>query len=129
MNIIIIEDNPNISYITRTQLERKGHRIERYRSKEFNPFILKSPLYEVLIINTKVFEKHRKKINIYKRKKLLILGLSTRGGWQDRVEMLKAGADDVIGYPFPVQELEARIESLLRRPKNAINPVLKIGLH
>jgi DNA-binding response OmpR family regulator len=128
MNILIIEDNPNIAYITRIQLERHGHKVDRFSGTEFKPNFLKGTPYELIIMNTEVFRTYRKiieDIRIY-NKKILILGLSTRGGWQERVEMLKCGADDVIGYPFPVQELEARIDSLQRRPQEVQNQVLKI---
>lgn len=45
-----------------------------------------------------------------------IILLTALGGVADRVEGLRAGADDYLVKPFDVGELEARIEALGRRP-------------
>lgn len=49
-----------------------------------------------------------------------VLILTARNSWQERVEGLKKGADDYLGKPFHFEELQARIESLIKRyqPKN-----------
>jgi DNA-binding response OmpR family regulator len=44
-----------------------------------------------------------------------ILILTARGNWQDKVEGLAAGADDYVVKPFQFEELEARMNALLRR--------------
>lgn len=44
-----------------------------------------------------------------------VLILSARDSWAERIEGLKAGADDYLGKPFHVDELYLRLQSLLRR--------------
>jgi two-component system, OmpR family, response regulator PhoP len=44
-----------------------------------------------------------------------ILVLTARDRWQDKVEVLKLGADDYVVKPFNVEELLARVDALLRR--------------
>ncbi len=56
-----------------------------------------------------------------------VLILTARGGLQDRVEGLDAGADDYLGKPFAFEELAARIRALLRRPAVPVAPVLRAG--
>lgn len=44
-----------------------------------------------------------------------VLVLTARDAWHERVDGLKAGADDYLGKPFHVQELVARLQALIRR--------------
>lgn len=60
-----------------------------------------------------------------------ILVLSGRTESWDKVEALDAGADDFVTKPFDMDELAARVRSLLRRaePENATGPVIAVGNH
>lgn len=46
---------------------------------------------------------------------LPVLVLTARGSWSDRVDGLRAGADDYLTKPFHPEELLLRIQGLLRR--------------
>ncbi|MCQ3002197.1 MULTISPECIES: response regulator transcription factor [Pseudomonas] len=60
-----------------------------------------------------------------------VLVLTARGSWSERIEGLKAGADDYLTKPFHPEELQLRIQALLRRSKGLANqPRLEsAGLH
>jgi len=56
-----------------------------------------------------------------------ILILTARDDWQDKVEGLQAGADDYVAKPFHFEELQARVQALLRRSGGWAQPVLRCG--
>ena len=55
-----------------------------------------------------------------------ILVLSALDSVDERVRGLRAGGDDYLGKPFAVEELVARVESLLRRAANASATSLRV---
>lgn len=60
-----------------------------------------------------------------------VLVLTARGSWAERIEGLKVGADDYMSKPFHPEELQLRIQALLRRARGLANqPRLQAaGLH
>lgn len=57
-----------------------------------------------------------------------ILLLTARGGPDDRIAGLEAGADDYLGKPFEPRELVLRINSILRRVPRPPVPVAELRL-
>ncbi|NJK73320.1 MAG: response regulator transcription factor [Oscillatoriales cyanobacterium RU_3_3] len=55
-----------------------------------------------------------------KRTNVLVAILSNRTALEDRINILKAGADDFISKPFSLEELAVRVEVLLRRARSVI---------
>ena len=59
-----------------------------------------------------------------------VLILTARSSWAERIEGLKAGADDYLTKPFHPEELQLRVQALLRRSHGQPNqPLLEsVGL-
>ena len=57
-----------------------------------------------------------------KKKTMPILVLSAKAGLEDRVKVLRLGADDFISKPFDNDEVLARVEAQLRRYKQFSDP-------
>lgn len=58
---------------------------------------------------------------------LPILLLTARDRWQDKVNGLKAGADDYLTKPFHPEELLARLRALLRRSEGRSHTQIQAG--
>lgn len=130
MNILIIENSPTLSQLLQKALDAYGYNTtldnENFQSR---PLIHKK-IFDFIILNTNLGKETTKEIleNIKKADKdTKVLGVCNKGSWVEKVEFLNHGGDDVLTYPFPVQELLARIQSLVRRPKSYVDENIYMG--
>ena len=132
MNILIIDKSKTISYIIKKSLIAYGYNISEDGTDFNSENLLKRNLFEILILDTNLSGKYctvdiLKKAKSNKDSDCKILGICSTGNWRDKVNFLNNGGDDVLSYPFPMQELIARIQSLLRRPNSYIDSQMYIG--
>lgn len=132
MNILIIEKSKTISHLIKNTLIPYGYNITEDTDLFASEYLIKRNLFEIIILDTNTTGKFDTKyiLNCLKSCKNMhskVLGLCTLGNWKDKVSFLNNGGDDVLSFPFPMQELIARIQSLLRRPHNYVDSKLFIG--
>ena len=132
MNILIIEKSKIISHILKSTLLAYGYNITQDNAEFSSGNLIKRGLFEIIILDTNLSGRYSsidilKSIKECKKVESKILGICSIGTWKDKVNFLNNGGDDVLSYPFPVQELIARIQSLLRRPNNYIDNKVYLG--
>lgn len=130
MRIILVEDNASLANGIAYRLQDAGHAVDVLDDGEVAETYLQTDQADLVILD----------INLPKRDGIAVLkGMRTRGDDRpvlllsarsdtvDRVRGLDAGADDYLGKPFEMVELEARIRALSRRKQTPIRKALTLG--
>ncbi len=110
-------------------LNETGYVVDSVNNGENGLYLAKNRQYDVMIIDRMLPKKDG--ISIIKElrdseNKTPILILSALGDVNEKVEGLKAGADDYLPKPYAFTELLARIEALIRRKKGAEHNIHKL---
>jgi len=128
MNILIIEDYKSVGEIIHSVLSAYDFKVNYIKSDQFNISLNNLTQYNLLILNIDLNKGRKDEILAYTRdweNSIHILGISTKGDWKKRVQFLNNGGDDVLNYPFPIQELIARINNLTKRTKIINKPIIR----
>ena len=130
MNILIIENSSSLAQLLFKTLDAYGYNVT-LDDKEFaSKGLVEKKIFDLYLMNTnleKGVTQDLLKYIVQKSAESKILGICNKGSWVEKVDFLNNGGDDVLTYPFPVQELLARIQSLVRRPRSYIDKSLYIG--
>jgi len=119
MRILIIEDDMEAAGWLEKGLSEAGHIADHASDGETGLHMASNETYDVLIVDRMlpkldglaVLKSLRKQAN-----NTPALILSALGEVDEKVEGLRAGADDYLAKPYAFSELLARIEGLARRP-------------
>lgn len=130
MRLLLVEDNARLADLVRAGLDRQGFAVDWVDTVEGAEHAQKVSCYDLLLVDLGLPDgEGLDLIRAMRRRRnsIPILVLTARGGLDDRVIGLDAGADDYLVKPFQIPELAARCRALLRRPGNAIDLVLTAG--
>lgn len=115
--VLIVEDEENIASFINMELSHEGYEtemcndgkegLEKALEKDFDMIIL-----DLMLPTLNGLEVCRR---LRKSKNTPIIMLTARDNVMDKVSGLQMGADDYIVKPFAIEELLARIETILRR--------------
>ena len=130
MKLLLVEDNRELSSWLTKLLTQSGYTVEQAFTGEEAAHFLLTQHYDAILLDLMLpgmnGQALLKKIRSMPSQVpvLIVSALDTLG---DIVENLNLGADDYIAKPFDIQELEARLRSLLRRSGGTTNPVITCG--
>jgi two-component system copper resistance phosphate regulon response regulator CusR len=118
-NILVIEDEVNVSSFIKKGLEEEGHHAEVAYDGAMGLSLACSKEYDVIVLDIvlpqmngiELCQRYRKKMGF----KIPIFMLTALSTTDDVVKGLESGADDYLVKPFKFKELLARINVLLRR--------------
>ena len=130
MHILIVEDELRLREHLRDRLRQNGYVVEvaadgeegLYYGEEFPLDLAVIDIGLPKISGIELIRRFRSNGRHFP-----ILILTARRNWQDKVEGLETGADDYLVKPFRFEELQARLNALLRRASGWSKPVIDCG--
>ncbi len=130
MRILIVEDEDRIADDLRVSLEAAGYIADRARDGEEAWFKGDTEEYDAVILDLGLPKLDGMTVLRRWREAGMaapVLALTARDSWRDKVDGIDAGADDYLTKPFQMEELLARLRSIIRRAAGNAAPVLKAG--
>ena len=119
--IWIVEDDPRIGLLIEMTVKKAGHDALRMPdAAEMERQLKKDELPDLMLLDLMLREKDGYTVLAeWKQRpstrKIPVIILSARSAERDKVQGLELGAEDYITKPFGVRELQARIQTALRR--------------
>lgn len=128
MRLLLVEDDPVLGPRLRTDLKRSGYAVDLADNGIDGEFLGSEESYDAVILDLGLPGRPGLEVLTNWRCagiQLPVIILTARDTWNERVDGLKAGADDYLGKPFHVEELLARLDALLRRAQERVTTELK----
>lgn len=130
MRILVVEDEPKIAEAVSQSLAAEQHEVTVARSGEDAFFLAQTRMFDLMIFDVMLPGRDGIEILASLRRagnRGPVLLLTSKDTVDDRVRGLDAGADDYLGKPFAISELQARVRALGRRNVSD-NPVTVLKL-
>ena len=117
ISVLIVEDDPNIRELLQMYLEKDGYAVTLANDggQGLDKFRAIKPDLVLLDVMMPVMDGWAVCKAIRAEGNTPVIMLTAKGETDDKVQGLKAGADDYVTKPFEMKELLARIEAVLRR--------------
>ncbi len=119
--ILVVEDEKNISTLICMALSQVGYKCETAFDGEIAADMLEKKRYDLILLDVMLpkidgFEL----IEYIKDYDIPVIFITAKSDVKDRVKGLNLGADDYITKPFDIAELQARVEAVLRRYSKSV---------
>jgi len=115
-NILIVEDEKPISDFIKLSLRAMGYECEQGYDGEAAANKILEKRYSLILLDIMLPKANGFELMEFIRPmEIPVIFLTAKGSVQDKVKGFKLGADDYLTKPFQIEELQARIENVLRR--------------
>lgn len=130
MRVLLVEDDARIASDVSRTLEASGYVVETVTNGEDAWFHGDTEDYGAVILDLGL--PGMDGLAVLKRwrangRDMPVLILTARGSWAERVDGIDAGADDYLPKPFRMEELLARLRSIVRRSVGRASSLLTAG--
>lgn len=130
MRILLVEDDPTLRSVMCQKLMDTGNRVDVAGDLSIAAHLWSVQVFDVVLLDLNLPETPQVNavmssgLTLLKRMRSKgdrtpVLVLSARNRTEERIAGLDAGADDYLGKPFELNEVEARLRAILRRSQGA----------
>jgi len=134
MRLLLVEDDPVLSRTMAHGLENAGHRVELARTVEEAQHWWAVQPFDAVLLDLNLPHAAHPRSGLGSGLAALrsarargdrtpVLVLSARDSTEERIAGLDAGADDYLGKPYELKEVEARLRALQRRASGTADRV------
>jgi DNA-binding response OmpR family regulator len=130
MRLLLLEDDAELARGLRHRLGAAGYAVDWARDGIDGAFLGADQPYDLIVLDLGLPGKPGLEcLRDWRSAGIAtpVLVLTARDAWHERVDGLKAGADDYLGKPFHTEELLARLQALARRAAGQARPLLAVA--
>jgi len=130
MRVLVVEDDPMIGDSMQRGLKKNGFAVDWVRDGRAAELALGNGVYDMMVLDLGLPRKGGLELLGQMRERgndLPVLIVTARDSVDDKVAGLNSGADDYLVKPFDFNELNARVNAIMRRRSGRGNPVIIYG--
>jgi len=130
MRLLLIEDDPDLRLELSRELAGRGFATDACDNGEEGLFMGENEPYDIIVLDLGLPDIPGLDVLAGWRSSGMhapVLILTARGAWHEKVEGFRCGADDYLTKPFHIEELLARLQSLIKRSAGKPSSMLEIG--
>jgi DNA-binding response OmpR family regulator len=130
MRVLVVEDDRMIAQGLQTALQQDGYTVDWIADGEGAAAALHSSRFDLVLLDLGLPRRNGLEVLRGLRRRgdaTPVIILTARDDIQDRIDGLDAGADDYIVKPFDLDEVAARMRSVLRRASGRADPCIRVG--
>lgn len=133
MRLLLVEDDRHLVTRLKPVLERAGYAVDVADNGVDAQFIGDEEAIDAVVLDLGLPGRSGLEVLRHWREQgsdLPVVVLTARDAWHERVDGLKAGADDYLGKPFHNEELLARLQAVIRRRHGRAQQLFAVsGIH
>ena len=130
MRILVVEDDASLAKRITSSIADAGYAVDHAADGERADFLAQTEQYDAMILDLGLPKVDGLTLLRNWRDAGLatpVLVLTARSSWHDKVRGIDGGADDYVSKPFRIEEVLARVRSLIRRASGHLTPELRAG--
>ena len=124
MKVLVVEDDPDIRELLTLYFVAKGHEVETANDGQEALVQLQRVQPDLMLLDVVLpkLDGWGVLTAVRAQSRIPVILLTSLDDTEDVIKGLSLGADDYLCKPFEIRELEARIQSIIRRLEPAVDP-------